>query len=428
MKSYYILIFAFFAAFASCKVTPKINLDESGTFYKMLGGALDEKAYDVAEAADGGFMIAGSTKILVIDEASGSEVEKEVCYLARTNKFGNLVWKRQYAGLAAKAVLQAPDGNWYVGIDSTISTDNTDYALMKIDDNGEPQWVRKYDGLAGRAEVIKKIQIVENELYIIGNAVRKLSDETELNAVFIIAVNQDGTERTRQEYGSLNIPDSNTPTDKRPTSVNNAIIDGISNLKYLVTIGSTIKAGNDKINSSLIVFNRETIVSIDAPEFGGAGDDTGESIQITRDNGYVLCGTTNSIGNGGKDILVIKLTFPRDAFGKPDAINNTRITWQKTFGGGGDDEGKGVFPTSDGGYIVLGNVATTSDGTDIHLIKLDALGNMVWEKFFGGSRNDQARFVKELSNGDILILGTISFENNDMITLIRTDKNGELVK
>jgi hypothetical protein len=61
-------------------------------------------------------------------------------------------------------------------------------------------------------------------------------------------------------------------------------------------------------------------------------------------------------------------------------------------------------------------------------VKLDGLGGLVWEKQFGGSRNDYGRIVKEASNGDILILGTITFENNSMITLIRTSKDGELVK
>jgi hypothetical protein len=434
MKNYNILILVTFILIASCKVTPKIALDESGTFYKMLGGALDEKAHDVVETPDGGFMVAGSTKILVIDEASGSEVEKEVTYVSRTDKYGNVIWKKQYAGQAAKAILQAPDGNWFVGLDSLVvvssTVSHTDYALMKIDNNGNPLWVQKYSNSVepNRTEVVKKIQMIEGEIYIVGNAVRKLPDETELNSVVIIATNLDGVEVKRQEYGSLTIPTANTPADKRPTSANNAIIDPISNLKFLVTIGSTLKQGDDKINSSLIIFRRETIVSIDAPEFGGGGDDVGESIQLTRDNGYVICGTTNSSGNGGKDMFVIKLAFQREADGRPYPINNTTISWNKTFGGGGDDEGKSIYPTSDGGYLLLGNVATTTAGTDIHLIKLDAFGNQVWEKFFGGTRNDQAKFVKELSNGDILILGTISFENNDMITLIRANKNGELVK
>ncbi|MCU0438227.1 MAG: hypothetical protein MUC49_09935 [Raineya sp.] len=435
MKNGHILIIFIISIFIfSCKVTPKIALDESGTFYKMLGGALDEKAHDMAEAPDGSFMIAGSTKILVIDETSGSEIEKEITYVAKTDKFGNVIWKKQYPGQAAKAVLQAPDGNWFVGIDSLVvvnsTVSHTDYTLMKIDNNGNPLWTRKYNGAGTRNEVIKKIQIVDNEIYIVGNAVAKLIDETELNAVFIIATNLDGIERTRNEYGSLTIPTANTPADKRPTSANSAIIDPVSSLKYLITMGSTVKQGDDRINSQLIVFSREGIVPIDAGgEFGGGGDDVGESIQLTKDNGYVICGTTNSEGSGGKDMFAIKLTFPRDVNdGKPQAINGTRITWSKTFGGGGDDEGKSIYPTSDGGYLLLGNVATTTAGTDIHLIKLDAFGNQVWEQFFGGTRNDQAKLVKELSNGDILILGTISFENNDMIALIRTNKNGELVK
>ena len=60
--------------------------------------------------------------------------------------------------------------------------------------------------------------------------------------------------------------------------------------------------------------------------YGGTGDEMAWHIMQTPDTGYLICGSTTSWGNGGKDAYVIKT----------DANGNKQ--WSKTFGGTGDDE------------------------------------------------------------------------------------------
>ena len=74
-----------------------------------------------------------------------------------------------------------------------------------------------------------------------------------------------------------------------------------------------------------------------------------------------------------KKLLIILLCFPMIGLGQQ--------TWEKTFGGAGDDEAWSVQQTTDGGYIITGytDVDSSSFGNgnyDVYLIKTDGNGNV----------------------------------------------------
>lgn len=132
--------------------------------------------------------------------------------------------------------------------------------------------------------------------------------------------------------------------------------------------------------------------------FGGVGDDEGVCVQQTSDGGYVLTGTTRS-GTTGTLVYLVKT----DASG--------RLEWQRTFGGGGEDAGRCVRQTADGGFIVLGETDSFGAGeSDLYLIRLDSAGKMLWEKTYGGDKAEQAACVQETRDGGFVVSGaTASF-------------------
>src|SRR3989338_11074850 len=79
-----------------------------------------------------------------------------------------------------------------------------------------------------------------------------------------------------------------------------------------------------------------------AATYGGEDWDVAESVQQTREGGYIVAGSTKSFGAGKDDVWVLKLG--------PDGT----IEWQKTYGGTSSDWANSVQQTSDGGYIVAG--------------------------------------------------------------------------
>ena len=101
--------------------------------------------------------------------------------------------------------------------------------------------------------------------------------------------------------------------------------------------------------------------------YGGEGDDQFASITSTINGGYVMVGRTNSKGNGGYNVYLVKVT------------TSGVIEWERTYGGVIDDYGSSIKSTIDGGYIIaggtrsLGNFNSDNLG-NAYLIKTDGLG------------------------------------------------------
>jgi hypothetical protein len=105
--------------------------------------------------------------------------------------------------------------------------------------------------------------------------------------------------------------------------------------------------------------SRSTPVEEWSQIFGGSGADFGYSVAQTSDGGYIVVGYTYSYGAGSADVWLIKT----DTHGAEE--------WNELFGGSSYDGGYSVAETSDGGYIVSGDTASSgSGGSDVWLIKL----------------------------------------------------------
>ena len=153
--------------------------------------------------------------------------------------------------------------------------------------------------------------------------------------------------------------------------------------------------------------------------FGGFVSSTGDggwSVEQTMDGGYIATGYTQSGGGGRKDLWLIKT----------DELGG--LIWENSFGGSEDDVGMSVLQCRDGGYIVAGRTASFGGGgDDIWLIKTDSMGRETWNKTYGGRGDDAGFQVVERDDGYALVGRTESGDKDKRILLIRVDQEGGIL-
>jgi hypothetical protein len=150
--------------------------------------------------------------------------------------------------------------------------------------------------------------------------------------------------------------------------------------------------------------------------YGGSGHDEGRSVKQTWDGGYIIAGTTSSFGAGATDVYLLKV----------DSLGN--VQWQKTFGGNNIDRGYSLDITSDSGFVICGYTNSFGfGGYDIYLIRTDQNGDTLWTKTYGGTDWDFGFSVQQtLDGGFILAGGTYSYGNGDEdVFVVKTNAAGD---
>jgi len=146
---------------------------------------------------------------------------------------------------------------------------------------------------------------------------------------------------------------------------------------------------------------------------GGIETEIGTCVRTTNDGGYIIGATSDQADgdvqctiHGFIDAWIIKL----------DAAGN--IEWQKCYGGTLNDGPNGILQTSDGGYIFAGStksndgdVSGNHGGYDFWVVKIDSIGTLQWQNCYGGSKDDVAHFIRQSANGSFLV-GGYTFSND----------------
>lgn len=132
-----------------------------------------------------------------------------------------------------------------------------------------------------------------------------------------------------------------------------------------------------------------------------------------------VCGTTYRYDSiAGSDVLLIKL----------DANGDT--LWTKIYGGDQDDFGDFIIPTNDDHLLICGySYSFNYEGyADIYLIKVNTNGDTLWTKNYIASGDQFSHHILQTQNGEYLISGTnVDAASNKELYFLKVNADGTQV-
>lgn len=238
-------IIAGYTSFTNGKKAWIIKIDSQGNKQlDMATGRADSEAASIGLTKDGGYIITGYTP------SSGSG--KEDVWLIKTNSKLHWDWLKTFGGPnrdLGLSVQETEDGGYIIaGLTESFGAGKGDVWLIKTDPKGDREWDRTFGG--SNFDSGASVQQTRDGGYIV-------------------------------------------------TGYNTTTIDNVGSYSRLFNSDNIGRVWLIKTDSEGIELWNET--------FGGTRNDWGNSVQETRDGGYIITGVTESYGAGKEDVWLIKV-------------------------------------------------------------------------------------------------------------------------
>ncbi len=150
--------------------------------------------------------------------------------------------------------------------------------------------------------------------------------------------------------------------------------------------------------------------------YGGEADDEANSISILSDGNLLAIGYTESQGEGKKDGYMMKLN------------REGEMQWEMTYGGAKDDILYDVIELNGNKLAAVGYTESQgAGGRDYWLIVTDKDGTLLWEKTYGGQKDDEAVQVTMATDGKLVITGNTKSRGAGSYDIwsIKIDQDGQ---
>ena len=317
----------------------------------------------------------------------------------------SMMWSQTYGGPnfdGARAIVQTSDGGYALaGRTRSFSADNSTLCwLIKVDSSGNMEWNKTYGGqepISSSAIGFDMVQ-TNNDGYALTCKIDKTVGDEYHSGFWLIKVDSSGN----VEWNQTHWGEGGT----RPYSLIQTADGGYAIVGDGFCFVKMDSLGNMMWNKS----------------YGGGGPEYARSLVQTGDGGYALIGRKFTGYWPMSDTSVLLLV-------KTDSSGN--VEWNHTYGGE-EEANEYLHPlvqTSDGGYAMAGSTdAFGEGGSDFWLIKTDSLGNMIWNKTYGGAGGERAFDLVQTGDGGYALTGyTHSFGAGEIdFWVVKTDSSGNM--
>jgi len=378
MRQLYFLLILFLSI-----LTNQIFAQPDTLWTKIHGGPLDYRAYDIEQTSDGGYMIVGSVTTLAGDDD---------VYLMRTDSSGDTIWTKTYGNnLNEQAFCINPTSDNGFILVGNRREDRSDIYVLKIDSVGDTLWTKIYgDESSEHSSFV--METSDNGLLIVGD---KTNNSTNDKNVYLVKTNSDGDTIWTKQYGGID-------SDEGKAAIE------LAGGEFII-VGTTQSFGAGGSDVYLIKTNSvgDTIWT---KTYGGSNDDIGISV-INTGSGFAIGGHTNSFSSGDLDFYLISTNYDGDT------------SWTRVYGGADDDVGFGVAQANDNGFLLCGYTESFGAGNeDIYVVKYKNNGDFDWDETYGFSQEEIAYSILVTSDGGYVIPGNTEsfYSGRDAIYLIKT--------
>jgi hypothetical protein len=142
--------------------------------------------------------------------------------------------------------------------------------------------------------------------------------------------------------------------------------------------------------------------------------DGGYSISKTADGGFIIGGEAGSSHN--EDFMMLKVD------------QNGNKQWWKKFSDKPDNSAYDAIEASDGNFYLVGKKRIVDRYEDIRIIKTNSKGKKIWDKTYGGDKEDIGEGIIESENNTfVVVAGTFSYGKGGDVLLMKINSDGEVI-
>jgi hypothetical protein len=399
---------AIYNVYGTLTYTPPPNIEQSAyrwfnntdsaaptTFAASVGGTGDDKGYSIAQAADGGYFLAG-----YVSGFGGGGMDASV---VKYDAAGNPQWRKVWGGSGddkAQGVVATSDGGFAIaGITTSYGAGGSDAFLAKYDATGNLSWNKTWGG-TGTDYAYSLVQTSDGGYAVAGDTTSYGAGGEDLWFAKFTSTGAISYSRVLGGSGT----------------------DYARNIKQTAD-GGFIMAGYTTSFSSGSAGG--LLVKYDASgnhtwtrSWGGSGTDYAYAVVQTADGGYALTGTGSSYKAAGAGNTDEAYLAKFDSSGA--------VVWSTTWGGSGNDYARMVTNTLDGGLIITGSESSTTGNYNAYIAKFSGGGTLSWSTVWGAASTDNGFTVVATDDGgyaQAIEQGSFGAGNYDM-TIAKYDSTG----
>jgi len=262
----------------------KLDSDGDKIWFKHYGGTNGDYGQSIQQTSDGGYVVGGYTFSYTY---GGSDVA-----IYKLNSDGNKVWFKHYGGMSndyCLSIQQTSDGGYIAaGYTGSYTYGSDDFAIYKLDSNGNKVWFKHYGG--GNSDRAQSIQQTSEGGYVVAGYTGSYTYGG--NDFAIYKLNSSGNKVWFKHYGGSS--------------------DDIAKSIQQTSDGGYIVAGYTSSYSygdwDFAIYKLDSSGNkVWFKHYGGIAEDIPYSTQQTSDSGYAIAGHSNSYTYGSLDFAIYKL-------------------------------------------------------------------------------------------------------------------------